>query len=54
MPDLSTATQDAEEPGRSSRFGATLRALGHRNYRLFFSGQLISVIGTLMQQVGQS
>lgn len=31
-----------------------LRALHHRNYRLFFCGQLISVIGTWMQVVGQS
>lgn len=31
-----------------------LRALGHRNYRLFFSGQLISLIGTWMDQVAES
>jgi MFS family permease len=30
-----------------------LRALGHRNYRLFFAGQLISLIGTWMQSVGE-
>lgn len=30
--------------------GAVLRALGHRNYRLFFFGQSISLIGTWMQQ----
>jgi MFS family permease len=30
------------------------RALGHRNYRLFYGGQLISLIGTWMQQVAQS
>lgn len=29
----------------------TFAALRHRNYRLFFSGQLVSVIGTWMQQV---
>jgi MFS family permease len=29
----------------------TFSAFRHRNYRLFFSGQLISVIGTWMQQV---
>src|SRR5437763_5760785 len=28
-----------------------LRALGHRNFRLFFAGQGISLIGTWMQQV---
>ncbi|MGE5925951.1 MAG: MFS transporter [Gemmatimonadota bacterium] len=31
-----------------------LRALNHRNYRLFISGQLISLIGTWMQSVAQS
>src|SRR2546423_15009446 len=30
------------------------RALRHRNFRLFFGGQLISLIGTWMQQVAQS
>ena len=30
-----------------------LRALRHRNYRLFFFGQLISLIGTWMQMVAQ-
>ncbi len=32
----------------------TFAALRHRNYRLFFSGQLISLIGTWMQNVAQS
>jgi MFS family permease len=31
-----------------------VRALRHRNYRLFFTGQLISLIGTWMQQVAQA
>ena len=39
---------------RQSRVPAMLRALRYRNYRLFFSGQLISVIGTWMQSVAQS
>jgi MFS family permease len=30
------------------------RAFRHRNYRLFFSGQLISLVGTWMQTVAQS
>ena len=34
-----------------SRIGASLR---HRNYRLFFFGQLVSMIGTWMQTVAQS
>jgi MFS family permease len=32
----------------------TLRALRHRNFQLFFAGQLISLIGTWMQNVAQS
>ena len=35
-------------------FPSGLRALNHRDFRLFFSGQLISLIGTWMQSVGQS
>jgi MFS family permease len=38
----------------TSRLPFALRALRHRNYRLFFSGQLISVTGTWMQTVAQS
>jgi len=37
-----------------SRFQSTIRALRHRNFRLFFTGQLISLIGTWMQTVAQS
>jgi MFS family permease len=33
---------------------ATVRALRHRNFQLFFSGQLISLIGTWMQTVAQA
>jgi MFS family permease len=33
---------------------ATIRALQYRNFRLFFGGQLISLIGTWMQNVAQS
>jgi MFS family permease len=32
----------------------TLRSLRHRNFRLFFTGQLVSLSGTWMQQVAQS
>ena len=37
--------------GGRVRFTATGRALKHRNFRLFFFGQLISVTGTWMQSV---
>jgi MFS family permease len=38
------------------RSGATagFRAFRHRNYRLFFAGQAISLVGTWMQQVAQA
>src|SRR3981189_202308 len=32
----------------------TFRALRHRNFRLFFYGQLVSLIGTWMQQTAMS
>ena len=34
--------------------GIFARALAHRNYRLFLSGQAVSLIGTWMQQLGLS
>jgi len=37
-----------------SRFQSTTRALKHRNFRLFFIAQIISLIGTWMQTVAQS
>jgi MFS family permease len=36
------------------RIPSALRALRHRNYRLYFSGQLISLVGTWMQSVAQA
>ena len=33
---------------------STLRALRHRNFQLFFSGQLVSLIGTWMQTIAES
>jgi hypothetical protein len=35
----------------SSRISTTVRALKHRNFQLFFSGQLISLIGTWMASI---
>ena len=36
------------------KWATTLRALRHRNFQLFFSGQLVSLIGTWMQTVAQA
>jgi MFS family permease len=51
---------EAEEPGElperttwETRLSA-FRALRHRNFRLFFAGQLVSLIGTWMQLVAQA
>jgi predicted MFS family arabinose efflux permease len=37
-----------------SRLPAALRAFRHRDFRLFFSGQLVSLVGTWMQSVAQA
>ncbi len=42
----------SDPPERS--LPVALRALKHRNFQLFFAGQLISLIGTWMQSVAQS
>ena len=43
------ASRDAQ-----SRIPEMFRALRYRNFRLFFSGQVISLVGTWMQSVAQS
>jgi MFS family permease len=42
------------KPSSQPRWATTLRALRHRNFQLFFSGQLISLTGTWMQSVAQA
>jgi MFS family permease len=42
------------KPAPKSKWMIALRALQHRNFQLFFSGQLISLIGTWMQSVAQA
>lgn len=63
MPTRSTETARIPEDisGRQHRMPVggitwrhTFRALRHRNYRLFFWGQLVSLIGTWMQQTAMS
>ena len=41
------------DPATSS-LPAPLRAFAHRDFRLFFAGQLVSLVGTWMQSVAQS
>jgi MFS family permease len=40
--------------GAASRSGGAFRALRHRNYRLYFFGQLTSLAGTWMQSAAQA
>src|SRR3954454_1115179 len=54
-------TQIGDQPGlplapelTASRVPHTFCALRHRNFRLFISGQIISLVGTWMQNVAQS
>jgi MFS family permease len=42
------------EAKTASKWSIAMRALRHRNFQLFFSGQLISLIGTWMQTVAQA
>ena len=41
-------------PAAGFAFANGGRAFRHRNYRLFFGGQLVSLVGTWMQQVAQA
>jgi MFS family permease len=47
-------TPGASGEARSGGLPATLRALQHRNFQLFFSGQLISLVGTWMQSIAEA
>jgi MFS family permease len=44
----------ARPASRQSRLALAVRALRHRNFQLFFAGQIISLVGTWMQTVAQS
>jgi MFS family permease len=47
-------SQQSDKPERRGTLQFASRAFGHRNYRLFFTGQGISLIGTWMQQIAMS
>src|ERR1041384_4280806 len=48
-----TPTGDAAQPSAGG-LAFMLRALSHRNYRLFFGGQSVSLIGTWMTRIATS
>ena len=59
VPEIEAAEADEESSDASAESIwdgklAAFRALRHRNFRLFFIGQLISLIGTWMQSVAQA
>src|SRR5277367_7165395 len=45
---------NTSDPSPRSRFRDMVRSLRHRNFQLFFGGQMISLIGTWMQTVAQA
>jgi MFS family permease len=49
-----TPISSSPAPENRSRFHDLVRSLRHRNFQLFFSGQLISLIGTWMQNIAQA
>src|SRR6266567_1903082 len=57
LPQSQGRLEAAAAPERSTQVKGVLRAflaLRHRNFRLFWTGQLISLIGTWMQTTGQA
>jgi MFS family permease len=53
-PNSATAEKTNAKTASPPKWATTLRALRHRNFQLFFSGQLISLTGTWMQSVAQA
>src|ERR1700693_3255616 len=51
VPSATTPALGADGPGRAA---GMFRALRNRNFQLFFSGQIISLVGTWMQTVAQA
>ncbi len=54
MAEANDSIQQGARSAAGLRWQAAGRALRHRNFQLFFAGQLISLIGTWMQTVAQS
>jgi MFS family permease len=51
---VDTSLNDSPAEKSSSRYAHAWRALRHRNFRLFFTGQSISLIGTWMTRIATS
>ena len=52
--DIASAATPAPGPAGKGRAAGAFRALRHRNFKLFFGGQIISLVGTWMQTVAQA
>jgi MFS family permease len=52
--DVASAATPAPGAAGQGRAAGTFRALKHRNFQLFFSGQIISLVGTWMQTVAEA
>src|SRR6185369_13653378 len=50
----SNGSQITKSRAKTQRVRDTLRALRHRNYRIYYFGMLVSFTGTWMQSVAQS
>lgn len=51
---LQEVSTQASLPAPRGGFRQTFRALRHRNFRLFIAGQIVSLVGTWMQNVSQA
>jgi len=54
LSDKTTSSPSLVEKGPEKGFLRTFSALKHRNFRLFWIGQMVSLIGTWMQTTGQA
>ena len=53
MSAMASSPADIESADRAGRVPQTFRALSHRNFRLWFVGQGLSLVGTWMQTMAQ-
>src|SRR5882757_8540447 len=52
--EVQSTSNPAPSSPRPSQLPAPFRSLRHRNFQLFFSGQLISLVGTWMQTIAEA
>src|SRR5258707_13488389 len=52
--EVQPTSSPAPSPPGPSQLPAPFRSLRHRNFQLFFSGQLISLVGTWMQTIAEA